>query len=101
MSLFLRKCVLEKEIYVVDLEPFRRLEALLSNLASNANQIAKHVNTTDEVKASEVHELQHQISDMAKELLQIHGLLLKRTDELKTAEAPEGGNHGDHQNTSD
>lgn len=31
MSHFIRKCVLEKEIYQVDLEPFRDLQGLLSN----------------------------------------------------------------------
>ena len=31
MSHFLRKCVLEKEIYIVDLEPFRSLQYLLAN----------------------------------------------------------------------
>ena len=41
MSHFLRKCVLEKEIYVVDLEPFRNLQWLLSNAINNMNQIAK------------------------------------------------------------
>ena len=41
MSHFLRKCVLEKEIYVVDLEPFRNLQWLLSNATNNINQIAK------------------------------------------------------------
>ena len=40
MSHFLRKCVLEKEIYVVDLEPFRNLQWLLSNATNNMNQIA-------------------------------------------------------------
>ena len=31
MSHFIRKCVMEKEIYEVDLEPFRDLQGLLSN----------------------------------------------------------------------
>ena len=31
MSRFIRKCVLEKEIYQVDLDPFRDLQGLLSN----------------------------------------------------------------------
>ena len=43
MSHFLRKCVLEKEIYVVDLEPFRNLQWLLSNATNNINQIAKQL----------------------------------------------------------
>ena len=46
MSNFLRKCVLEKEIYIVDLEPFRDLQWLLSNATNNINQIAKATNTT-------------------------------------------------------
>ena len=41
MSLFLRKCVLEKDIYIVDLEPFRNLQWLLSNATNNIKQIAK------------------------------------------------------------
>ena len=40
MSHFLGKCVLEKEIFVVDLEPFRDLQWLLSNATNNINQIA-------------------------------------------------------------
>lgn len=46
MSHFLRKCVLAKEIYIVDLEPFRNLQWLLSNVTNNINQIAKATNTT-------------------------------------------------------
>ena len=46
MSRFIRKCVLEKEIYIVDLEPFRNLQWLLSNATNNINQIAKVTNTT-------------------------------------------------------
>src|SRR5699024_12318268 len=44
MSHFLRKCVLEKEIYIVDLEPFRDLQWLLSNITNNTNQLAKETN---------------------------------------------------------
>ena len=45
MSHFIRKCVLEKEIYQVDLEPFRNLQGFLSNATNNINQIAKRVNS--------------------------------------------------------
>ena len=41
MNQFVRKCVLEKEIYHVDLEPFRKLHEQFSNATSNINQIAK------------------------------------------------------------
>ena len=36
MSHFIRKCVLEKEIYQVDLEPFRDLQGLLSNATTTS-----------------------------------------------------------------
>ena len=54
MSHFLRKCVLEKEIYVVDLEPFRNLQWLLSNATNNINQIAKATNTTGVIYKNEI-----------------------------------------------
>ena len=37
MNHFLRKCVLEKEIYTVDLKPFNELQGLLANATSNIN----------------------------------------------------------------
>ena len=53
MSHFIRKCVLEKEIYQVDLEPFRDLQGLLSNATNNINQIAKKYNEHNYVEPSE------------------------------------------------
>lgn len=79
MSLFLRKCVLEKEIYVVDLEPFRKLEGRLANIASNINQIAKKSNATNEIDSNDIRKMQKQIDEMGREILQIHALLLNRT----------------------
>lgn len=79
MSLFIRKCVLEKEIYVVDLEPFRKLEGRLANIASNINQIAKKSNATDEIDSNDIRKMQKQIDEMGREILQIHALLLNRT----------------------
>lgn len=46
MNLFIRKCVLEKEIYQVDLDPFRDLQGLPGSATNNINQIAKRVNST-------------------------------------------------------
>lgn len=55
MSHFLRKCVLEKEIYIVDLEPFRNLQYLLANATNNINQIAKQANTTGIIYKNDIH----------------------------------------------
>lgn len=46
MAHFIRKCVLEKEIYYVNLEPFGDIQWSLSIVTNNINQIARHVNQT-------------------------------------------------------
>ena len=79
MSHFIRKCILEKEIYQVDLEPPRDLQGLLSNATSNINQIAKRVNSTGIIYKDDIHDMKKQIEYFSKELRQIHSLLLNRT----------------------
>ena len=79
MSHFIRKCVLEKEIYQVDLEPFRDLQGLLSNATSNINQIAKRVNSNGIIYKDDINDMKKQIEYFSKELWQIHSLLLNRT----------------------
>ena len=78
MSHFLRKCVLEKEIYIVDLEPFRNLQWLLSNATNNINQIAKTTNTTGVIYKEDIDYMREKIEKLAKEIWDIHSLLLKR-----------------------
>ena len=79
MSHFIRKCVLEKEIYQVDLEPFRDLQGLLSNATNNINQIAKRVNSTGVIYKDDINDIKNEIEHFSKELWQIHSLLLNRT----------------------
>ena len=81
MSHFLRKCVLEKEIYIVDLEPFRDLQWLLSNVTNNINQIAKAVNTTGVIYKTDIDYMREKIEKLAKEIWQIHSLLLNKSKE--------------------
>ena len=78
MSHFLRKCVLEKEIYIVDLEPFRDLQWLLSNVTNNINQIAKATNTTGVIYKKEIDYMREKIEKISKETWQIHSLLLRK-----------------------
>ena len=78
MSHFLRKCVLEKEIYVVDLEPFRNLQWLLSNATNNINQIAKATNTTVVIYKKDIDYMREKIEKLAKEIWDIHSLLLRK-----------------------
>lgn len=78
MSHFLRKCVLEKEIYIVDLEPFRDLQWLLSNATNNINQIAKVTNTTGVIYKKDIDYMREKIEKLAKEIWDIHSLLLRK-----------------------
>ncbi|MGL5440741.1 MAG: plasmid mobilization protein [Filifactoraceae bacterium] len=80
MSHFIRKCVLEKEIYQVDLEPFRELQGLLSNATGNINQIARRVNSTGVIYKEDIKDIKQDIEYFSKKLIQIYGLLMNRTD---------------------
>ena len=81
MSNFLRKCVLEKEIYIVDLEPFRDLQWLLSNATNNINQIAKATNTTGVIYKKDIDYMREKIEKLSREIWQIHSLLLNKSKE--------------------
>lgn len=78
MSHFLRKCVLEKEIYIVDLEPFRDIQWLLSNVTNNINQIAKATNTTGVIYKKDIDYMREKIEKLAKEIWDTHSLLLRK-----------------------
>ncbi len=78
MSLFLRKCVLEKDIYIVDLEPFRNLQWLLSNATNNIKQIAKATNTTGVIYKKDIDYMREKIEKLSKEIWDIHSLLLRK-----------------------
>ncbi len=81
MSHFIRKCILEKEIYIVDLEPFRDLQELLFNATKNLNQIAKRVNTTGIIYADDIKDMKSDIEKFSNEICQIHSLLLRKSRE--------------------
>ena len=78
MSHFLRKCVLEKEIYIVDLEPFRDLQWLLSNATNNINQVAKATNTTGVIYKKDIDYMREKIEKLSREIWDIHSLLLRK-----------------------
>lgn len=81
MSHFLRKCVLEKEIYQVDLQPFADLQGLLYNATNNLNQIAKRVNSTGVIYSNDIKDIKKQVDHLSKEIWQVHSLLLRRHNE--------------------
>ncbi len=78
MAHFIRKYVQEKEIYYVDLEPFRDIQWSLSNVTNNINQIAKHVNQTGVIYKKDIEAMRKDIDEISREVWNIHSLLLKR-----------------------
>ena len=79
MSHFIRKTVLEKEIYEVDLKPLGDLYGTLFAATNKLNQIAKRVNQTGVIYKSDIDDMKKSIGDFSKEVWDIHSLLLKRT----------------------
>ena len=82
MSHLIKKCVMEKEIYIVDLEPFIKLQSSLGIANNNINQIARRVNKTGVIYKTDIKEIKSDIAKISKEQWDIHSLLLKRTREL-------------------
>ena len=75
---FFRKCVLGEEIYIVDLEPFRDIQRMLSNATNNINQITKATNTTGVIYKKDIDYMREKIEKLAKEIWDIHSLLLRK-----------------------
>ena len=73
MSHFIRKFVLEGDIFVID------LQGLLYNTTNNSNKIAKRVNTTALIYKDDIQIMKEKIDSLSKEIWQIHSLLLSRT----------------------
>ncbi len=78
MSRFIRKTVLEKEIYEVDLKPMRDLYGTLSVATNELNQITKRVSQTGVTYKSDIDDMKKSIDNFSKEVWDIHLLLLKR-----------------------
>lgn len=72
---FIRKCLLEKEIVVIDLEPFYKIQHLLSNATNNINQIAKHTNTYGVIYKKDIDAMKQMITNISKEVLNIQSYL--------------------------
>ncbi|ERK56040.1 hypothetical protein HMPREF1983_01577 [Gemella bergeri ATCC 700627] len=78
MSHFIRKTVLEKEIYEVDLKPLRDLYITLFAATNKLNQIAKRVNQTGVIYKNDIDDMKKSIEKFSKEQGAIHSLLLRR-----------------------
>ncbi len=60
---------------------FRVLQWLISNATNNINQIAKANNRTGFIYKNEIDSMNKEIEKLAKEIWQIHSLLLNKSKE--------------------
>lgn len=79
MNLFLRKVVSEADIFIVDLQPFREIQGLLSKYSGSINQIAKRVNSTGVIYSDDIKDMKNQIEHLSREIWQIHSLLINKS----------------------
>ena len=75
MSHFIRKCVLEKEIFVIDMAVFREMQHLLGVNANNINQIAKQANTTGVIYHDDIEQIKKENEEISRKLIVIQRML--------------------------
>ena len=78
MSHFIRKCVLEKNIFVVDMDIFRKMQHLLGINANNINQIAKRVNSTGIIYRDDIEDIKRANIELSRDILKIQDILEKK-----------------------
>ena len=66
---FIIKCVLEKDIFILDMDVFREMSTNISRTSSSINQIAKRVNSTSLIYKNDVDDLKKSLENQAKDIL--------------------------------
>ena len=66
---FIMKCILEKDIFVLDMEVFRDMSTSISRISSNINQIAKRINSTNVIYKNDIDDLKTLLTKQGKEIL--------------------------------
>lgn len=66
---FIIKCILEKDIFILDMDVFREMSTNISRTSSNINQIAKRVNSTSLIYKNDIDDLKKSLEKQAKDIL--------------------------------
>ena len=66
---FIIKCILEKDIFILDMDVFHEMSTNISRTSSNINQIAKRVNSTSLIYKNDVDDLKKSLEKQAKDIL--------------------------------
>ena len=78
MGHFIRKCVLEAPIFVIDMNIFRKLQTLIGKNSNNLNQIAKRVNSTGVIYREDIEDLKKENDDISREIIKIQNILTRK-----------------------
>ena len=71
---------MEKEIYIVDLKPFIKLQSSLGIANNNINQIARRVNKKGVIYKMDIKEIKNEIAKISKEQWYIHKFIITEED---------------------
>lgn len=66
---FIIKCILEKDIFILDMDVFREMSTNISRTSSSINQIAKRVNSTSLIYKNDIDDLKKSLEKQAKDIL--------------------------------
>ena len=65
---FIMRCILGKDIFVLDMTVFRELSASISRITGSINQIAKRVNSTAVIYKDDILDIQELLKKQGKDI---------------------------------
>ncbi len=65
---FIMKCVLEKDIFVLDMDIFREMSVNIARTTGSINQIAKRVNSTSVIYKDDIADIKDMIKKQGREI---------------------------------
>lgn len=77
---FIIKCVLEKDIFILDMDVFREMSTNISRTSNNINQIAKRINTTSIIYKDDVEDLKSLLENQAKDIFSMRKKIYSLTN---------------------
>ena len=65
---FIMKCILEKDIFVLDMKVFKEMSANIGRITGSINQIAKRVNSTSVIYKDDINDLKKFLEKQGKDI---------------------------------
>ena len=68
---FIMKCIIGKDIFVLDMTVFRELSASIGRITGSINQIAKRVNSTAAIYKDDIIDIQELLKKQGKDIFSL------------------------------